>query len=91
MIPLTATLHVRWDSAHSGKSRRLRLWIPMVLVWLFLAPLLLLALPLLAVVGLYFRVNALRAYGVFWEIACATRHTLVEVHSPRADVRVRLG
>lgn len=93
MIPFTASIHIRWwsHSPAGRQSHRLRLWIPLFLVWILLLPLLLVSLPVIALVCLVVRVNALRLYTVVWGILSALRHTLVEVNSPVAEVRVRLG
>ena len=93
MIPFTASIRIHWGAPSSSgqKRHRLHLWIPLFLVWILLLPLLLVLLPLIALVGLFVGLNALRLYAAVWEILSALRHTLVEVNSPGADVRIRLG
>lgn len=93
MIPFTASIRILWWSHSSAgkRSHRLRLWIPLFLLWILLLPLLLVSLPVIALVCLVVRVNALRLYTAVWGILSALRHTLVEVNSPVAEVRVRLS
>jgi len=93
MIPFTASVRIRWwsHSPAGRQSHRLHLWLPLFLLWILLLPLLLVSLPVIALACLLVRVNALRLYTAVWEILSALRHTLVEINSPVADVRVRLS
>lgn len=93
MIPFTATIRVRWWSATPAGWRlhRIRLWIPLFLVWILLLPLLLVLFPLAALVGLVVRVNVPRLYTVAWGIVSSLRPTLVEVNSRWTEVHVRLA
>jgi hypothetical protein len=92
MIPFTASVRIRWWSpSRAGHPHRLRLWIPLFLVWILLLPLLLALFPVVALVCLCVRVNALRLYAAAWGVLSSLRHTFVEVHSPGAEVCVRLA
>lgn len=93
MIPFTASVRIRWWSlSPAGRHvHRLRLWIPLFLIWILLLPLLLVLLPVVALVCLFIGVSALRLYAAVWGILSSLRHTFFEVNSPETEVRVRLG
>ncbi|HTV06705.1 MAG TPA: hypothetical protein VME86_15155 [Acidobacteriaceae bacterium] len=98
MIPWSASIRVHWTTPHPAglhatapRTHRIRLWIPLFLVWLLLLPLVLVLFPFVALAGIFVRVNALRLYSAVWSILNSLRHTLVEVHSPAANVRVHLA
>jgi hypothetical protein len=80
MIPLVAVIRVD----------RLRLWIPLFIVWLLLLPLVLLLLPLLMLVGLAVGINPFRALAAFWHVFSGLRGTNIEVNDANAAVRVRI-
>ena len=84
MIPMIAQIHVR--HAHG----RLRLWIPLFLVWLLLLPFALVALPVAAIALRLRGIDPWRAVAVLGSLACALTGTLVEVDSPEATVLVRI-
>jgi hypothetical protein len=79
MIPLLAT--VGWSDSKHGKHL---VWIPLFLVWLVLLPLGAVLFPLMFVVGLGVRVNALRLYGVGWQILSSLRKMVIEVEDAEA-------
>jgi hypothetical protein len=93
MIPVTASVRVRWwsHSPAGRQQRRIHLWIPLFLVWILLMPLLLVLLPIVALVCQLVRVEAHCFYAAAWDILSSLRHTLVEVNSPEMEVRIRLG
>lgn len=93
MIPWSASIRVHWTTLHPAGPRphRFRLWIPLFLIWLLLLPLVLVLFPFVALACIFVNVNALRLYVAGWGILSALRHTLVEVHSTSADVRVDLA
>lgn len=93
MIPFTASVRVRWWSLSPAGWRlhRIRVWIPLFLVWILLLPGLLVLFPIVALAGLFVRVNALRLYAAAWGIVSSLRHTFVEVNSRWTEVRVRLA
>jgi hypothetical protein len=80
MIPLVAVIRVD----------RLRLWIPLFLVWLLLLPFLLLLLPLAIVACLVVRINPFRALAFFWQVFAGLRGTNIEVNDGNAAVVVRI-
>ena len=84
MIPMLAVIHVR--HAKGG----LRLWIPLVLLWLLLAPFALVALPFAAIAAAAYRVNPWRAGAVLAGLACALTGTRIEVESAEASVLVHI-
>ncbi len=77
MIPLVAVVNVR-----GKESRRLRLWIPLILVWLLLVPLALLLSPVIFIECLACRVNPFRALSVLWQVLTALSHTEFELDYP---------
>lgn len=93
MIPWSASVRVNWTTHRPSAPRqhRLRLWVPLFLVWILLLPLVLILFPVVALACIFVRVNALRLYSTAWSILTSLRHTFVEVHSPAANVRVHLA
>lgn len=93
MIPFTASVHLRWWSptASGQRAHRLRLWIPLFLIWILLLPLLLVLLPVVALACRFVDLSALRLYAAAWGILSSLRHTLVEVHAAGTEVRISLG
>ena len=93
MIPFTASIRIRWRSLSptGWRSHRLRLWIPLFLIWILLLPLLLVLFPVVALACRFIRVSSLRLYAAAWGILSSLRHTFVEVNSPEAEILVRLG
>jgi hypothetical protein len=93
MIPWFASVRVDWTTHRPVATRphRIRLWVPLFLVWILLLPLVLMLFPFVALGGIFVRVNAVRLYTSVWSILTSLRHTLVEVHSPAAHVRVHLA
>ncbi len=89
MIPLFATIRVRHHG--SGKRSGFRLWLPLFLIWLLLAPLVLVLLPIFIAACLVFRVNPFRAIGAIWSLLTALRGTHIEVDSARNAVLVRIS
>ncbi len=85
MIPVLATVQVeRPDQAP------VRIWAPVILIWIVLLPMLVMLSPLLAVGALALRVNPLVAFGVLAEVVAAASGTIVEVEAPGASVNIRL-
>lgn len=83
------------SAAHPMPARRprrvvVRLWLPVFLLWILLAPLALLALPLLAVILMPRRVDPFAALAAGAAILFALSGTLVEVEAPEASIRLRL-
>jgi hypothetical protein len=85
MMPVLARLGLR-----VGDGRRFRLWIPLPLVYLLLAPLLVLALPVLLVLCPRVGVSPVRLLVVAGGILAATRGTAVEVESREVSVLLHI-
>lgn len=90
MIPWGASVRVRWRN-RLGRRRGLWIWVPLFLVWLVLLPLLLVLFPVVALAGLFVRLNAVRLYAAAWGIVSSLRKTLVEVNTPEVRVWVSLA
>lgn len=90
MIPWGASVRVDWERG-TPRERRLRLWLPLFLLWLILPPLLLVLFPLIALGCLFVRVDAVELYGTAWRILSSLRRTLVEVKTGEFRVRVSLA
>jgi len=87
MIPSLAVVHVHNPY---GRSRGLRLWLPLFLLWiplLILAPLILLVV---VVACLLWRVSPFRAIAVFWGLLWSLPGTDVRVQAERNQVLVRI-
>jgi hypothetical protein len=80
MIPLVAIIRVD----------RLRLWIPLFLIWLLLLPFLLLLLPLAMVACLIVRINPFRTLTALWQVIAGLRGTNIEVKDGNAALVVRI-
>lgn len=74
MIPFVAVVSLR-----NQQSRTFRLWIPLVLVWLLLLPLVALATPFIFIACLICDVNPFRGVAVIWQILWALNDTELEV------------
>jgi hypothetical protein len=73
MIPQVAVINL-----HSGRRER-RLWVPLLPLWLVLAPFVLLALPLFVIGCLVSGVRPLGALSGIWQVLCALRGARVDV------------
>jgi len=86
MIPLFAVVRI---AKRSG--RNIRLWLPLFLIWLLLAPLVLVLLPFLFAYCLFcVRVNPFRACATFWGVLSSLRGTHIEVKTGRDAILVRI-
>jgi hypothetical protein len=75
-----------------GRSRRrVRLWIPLVPLFLVLAPLELLALLVVVVACLVGRINPLRALGTCWRLFVALNGTRIDVEQGGTAVLVSIA
>ena len=81
MIPCWAVVNI--EPEH---GRRLRLWLPLILLWIVLAPLAVLLIPVVAVGALVVRLNPVKTLGGFWRVFCALSGVRVEVKSRHAAV-----
>jgi hypothetical protein len=85
VIPLVAVVQIE-----PRRGRRIRLWLPLFLVWLLLVVLGLLLSPLILVACVLTRLNPL---GTVWRLVrvfVAMAGTHIEVRSPEAAVLVRV-
>lgn len=85
MIPLFLTVSVRTE----GRPP-FRLWLPLVLIWVLLSPLLLIVVPVVMIAGALAGMNPFAALGTLMAVFCALAGTLVEVEAPDASVLVRI-
>jgi hypothetical protein len=83
MIPLVAVVSLR-----GRKSRTLRVWVPLVLLWLLLVPLAVLLSPVIFIVLLACRVNPFRAFSVAGQILFALNDAEFEVEQPSAGISI---
>ncbi|MGA0599967.1 hypothetical protein ACO2Q3_04600 [Caulobacter sp. KR2-114] len=81
MIPLFLSVSVR--TVH---QRPIRIWLPLVLIWILLAPLLVLIVPAVMILGAIAGMNPFAAVGSFFAVFCALSGTHVEVEAPDASV-----
>jgi hypothetical protein len=81
MIPFVAVISLR-----NQESRTFRLWIPLVLLWVFLLPLGALLSPFIFIACLVCRVNPLRGVAVMWQILNALTDTELEVEHRSAGI-----
>lgn len=86
MIPLFVTLRV----SRRKRTKARRLWLPLFLVWLLLAPLLLILLPVFFLVCLALRINPFRALAAIWSVLWALGGTHIEVDTVRETVLIHI-
>jgi hypothetical protein len=75
---------------HSGPSRRLRLWVPVVPVVILLAPLLALGLVVMLVGLAILRINPVRGLGAAWSLVAATRGLRLEINTRDLTIHVKV-
>ena len=80
MIPLWATIRI-------GKFR---LWLPLLIIWILLAPVILILAPIAAATLLVLRMNPLKTFAVLWNILSATRGTLIEVNDHHESLLIQI-
>lgn len=85
MIPLLAVVQI-----HPRHGRRIRLWLPLFLVWMLLVVLAILLSPLILVACLIARLNPFLVIGGLVGVFVALAGVHIEVRSPDADVLVRV-
>jgi hypothetical protein len=81
MIPFVAVVSLR-----NQESRTFRLWIPLILVWLLLLPLVIVLSPFIFLACLACRVNPFRGVGVLWQILNAMTNTKFELEHRSAGM-----
>ena len=85
MIPFAADISFR-----ARDRRRWNLWIPLAVGWLFLLPLVILALPVFFVVCLFRDVDPARAIAALWRILNSLDDTEITVDKPESSFSVHL-
>ena len=85
MIPLIAIVHVE-----PRRGPRIRLWLPLFLVWLLLVILGLLLSPLILIACLIARLNPFTAIWSLIGVFVAMAGTDIEVVAPEATIIVRV-
>ena len=81
MIPFVAVVSLR-----NQKSRTIRLWIPLILIWLLLLPLAVLLSPFIFIACLFCRVNPFRGVALMWQVLNALTDTSIEVEQRSAGM-----
>lgn len=74
MIPLMAVLRVERPQRH-----RVRLWLPLFLLWLLALPVLIVMLPVAAAILIAYRRNPLRIFGAYWQVLSAIPGSHIEM------------
>lgn len=81
MIPFVAVVSLR-----NQESRTIRLWIPLILIWLLLLPLAVLLSPFIFIACLLCRVNPFRGVALMWRVLNALTDTSIEVEQRSAGM-----
>lgn len=81
MIPFVAVVSLR-----NQESRTIRLWIPLILIWLLLLPLAVLLSPFIFIACLLCRVNPFRGVALMWQVLNALTDTSIEVEQRSAGM-----
>jgi hypothetical protein len=85
MIPFFAVIRFVTKS-----GRKPHIWVPLFLIWLLLAPLVIVLLPFAFIACLAFRINPFRACAVSWGFLSATRGTHIEVDTRKASFLIHI-
>jgi hypothetical protein len=75
MIPMLAVLRVE-----RPLRRRIRLWLPLFLLWLLALPVLIVTLPVAAVILIAYRRNPLRLFAAYWNLLSAIPGSHIEMN-----------
>ena len=81
MTPFVAVVSLR-----NQESRTIRLWIPLILIWLLLLPLAVLLSPFIFIACLFCRVNPFRGVALMWQVLSALTDTSIEVEQRSAGM-----
>ena len=90
MIPLFATLRIRHQKPGDARRHGFRLWLPLFLIWLLLAPLVLILMPIFFAVCFASRINPFRSIAAIWRFLSALRGTHIEVDTAYDTVLVHI-
>jgi hypothetical protein len=85
MIPVAGAVRVGDCRVHG-----FRLSIPFLLLWIVLAPLLVLLVPVLFIACIWVRIEPFRAIGTLFQILAALRGTQVEVQNENVSVLLNI-
>ena len=85
MIPLLADLRIE-----RGRGRRIRVWLPLFLLWLLALPVLIAILPVVAVVLLASGRNPLRLFTAYWGVLNAIPGSHIEVNGQHGLVYIHV-
>ena len=85
MIPVLLVLRIRHD-----RGRTFRLYLPLFLVWVLLAPFALVALVVLCVIAQVRGVPPHRVPAMLWQLTCGLRGLHADVDSPGSSVFVKV-
>jgi hypothetical protein len=80
VIPLLLTARTGW----------VRLWIPLIIVWLLLLPLVLFLLPFLVLASFLIGINAWRALRTFWQLLGALPGTSIELSERKHALALKI-
>lgn len=81
MIPFVAVVSLR-----NQESRTIRLWIPLILIWLLLLPLAVLLSLFIFIACLFCRVNPFRGVALMWQVLNALTDTSIDVEQRSAGM-----
>jgi len=84
-MPMLAIVRIR-----EAGGRDFSLWLPLLVIWLVLAPLALIILPFFFVLLAIKRVNPAKGVAAIVGVLCALGGTVIEVESPQSSVFVRI-
>ena len=85
MIPMVAVLALRTEP----RGRRWWIPLPLFLLWLILAPLAIVWVPLVIVVCAIVDINPFQAMGTTWQLLAGLRNLQLDVETREADVVLR--
>jgi hypothetical protein len=85
MMPMFATVRIRNET-----GRNFTLWLPLLLVWVVLAPFAVLILPLAAILLAAKRIDPAKAFTAIIVLLCSLSGMLIEVQSPKSSFLVRI-
>jgi hypothetical protein len=85
MIPIFAVIRFVTKT-----GRKPHIWVPLFLIWLLLAPLVIVLLPIAFIACLFMRINPFRAVAAVWSCLSATRGTHIEIDSGRASFLIHI-
>jgi hypothetical protein len=85
VIPVLLVLRIRW-----GRGRTLRLWLPLILLWVLLLPIALPVLIVLCLVPLAHGRHPLRVPVAGWQILRGLRGLVIEIDEPDSTLYLKI-